>query len=167
MSVMACWSSHALPENWQVSWQLIYLGDSLVHMLHDWQAGWGLAKLSAGAVCLPSMCGLSSSRKDYPGGVLRVLSLVGRGKQWCESTFQVSCILFPTLSYWAGSITYQVRALCSTHDQAYSTVGSDYPRWWTETSVYYITARLVKSLNFLKDLITLVIIILEWINKLS
>lgn len=47
--------SHALPENWQVSWQLDHLGDSLVHMPHDWQAGWGLAKLSAGAVCLPSM----------------------------------------------------------------------------------------------------------------
>ena len=55
--------SHALPENWQVSWQLDHLGDSLVHMPHDWQAGWGLAKLSAGAVCLPSMRPLILQRR--------------------------------------------------------------------------------------------------------
>ena len=120
--------SHALPENWQVSRQLDDPGDSLVHMPHDWQAGWGLAQLLAGADCLPSMWTLILQKAGSDSS-----------RWWSQSSkFSRKRVgndvkaLFKSLLHLISSCPIEQ---VQSHDQAQSIVGSDYPRRWRESSV--------------------------------
>ena len=130
--------SHASPENWQLSWWLDDLGDSLLHMSDGWQAVWRLAKLSAGAPLFPSVWALILQQAGLDSYMWWFQGSKCSRKRLSSNVQALFKPLLYLISYWARSVTWP--------RQAYH--GKWLPKMMKRDSHLINTAHLVKSFNF-------------------